>query len=34
MEKPYKWLNKVMAIAECCLKPAAVEYRVFELVHG
>lgn len=34
MEKPYKWLNKVMAIAEGCLKPAAFDYRVFELLIG
>ena len=30
----YKWLNGVMADAEGCLKPGAVEYRVFELVNG
>ncbi len=30
----YKWLNGVMAVAEGCLKPGAVEYRVFELVNG
>ena len=34
MERPYKWLNKVMAVAEDCLKPAAVKYRVFELVNS
>ena len=34
MEKPYKWLNKIMAVAEGCLKLAAVDYRVLELVDG
>ena len=33
MEKPYKWLNEVMAVAEGYHKPAAVDYRVFELVN-
>ena len=30
----YKWLNGVMAVAEGCIKPGAVEYRVFELING
>ena len=29
-----KWLNGVLAVAECCLKPGAAKYRVFELVNG
>jgi len=29
----YKWLNGVMAVAEGCVKPGAVEYRVFALVN-
>jgi hypothetical protein len=30
----YKWLNRVMAVAEGRVVPSAVEYQVFELVHG
>lgn len=30
----YKWLNRVMAVAEGRLASSAVEYRVFELVNG
>lgn len=30
----YKWLNRVMAAAEGRFAPSAVEYQVFELVHG
>ncbi len=30
----YKWLNRVMAVAEGRVVSSAVEYQVFELVHG
>lgn len=30
----YKWLNRIIAIAEGRLAPSAVEYQVFELLHG
>jgi hypothetical protein len=30
----YRWLNRVVAVAEGRLVPSAAEYRVFELVHG
>jgi hypothetical protein len=30
----YKWLNSVIAAAEGCVVSSAVEYQVFELVHG
>src|SRR4051812_11254415 len=30
----YTWLNQVVAVAEGCIRPHAVEYRVFELVNG
>lgn len=30
----YKWLNRVVAVAEGRLVPSAVEYQIFELVNG
>jgi len=30
----YKWLNRVIAVAEGRVVSSAVEYQVFELVHG
>ena len=29
----YKWINKVIAVAEGCIMPGAVEYRVFALIN-
>jgi hypothetical protein len=30
----FRWLNRVLAVAEGRLRPGGVEYRVFELVNG
>jgi hypothetical protein len=33
-DKRYKWLNRIMSVAEGRLAPGAAEYQVFELMNG